>query len=578
MGNGGRGEDNRALELSDQMMDWAILLAGAVAVGIALHLAIRGGRMHWTWALAVVVLAPVLSVASVRAAVFVAGAGGVAIAIGLAWHRHELERGGVEAQRERERTGPWSSIRARRGRRKAGNQRVSGQRFALGLAASGRVRTVPFGGVQGVRGLIVGSPGSGKTVTMAAVASAYVGRGLPVVCVDPKGDPALRQQLAEAASAAGAEFLEWSHDGPSVYNPLSRGDATEIADKALAGESWSEPHYLRQAQRYLGWTVRAMKEVGLEVGPRSVAEHLDPELLDALADRCSAETRESLHRYLESLSVRQRADLGGVRDRLAILSESSLGRWLDPEQSGERIDLAAIWRSGRVLYFRLDADRYPLASEMLGGAIVSDLVSLTGELQRQARLGLVAIDEFAALGARDVLRVLSRSRSAGISVLLATQGLADLSEVGLESGGESFGRRVLTQLDFTIAHRQPEPESASLLASVAGTRPVWVTTRRVDSRISMAPRDKTGTRTREREFVRHPDEFKSLRTGEAIVIEPASTRSAERVRVWASAHGTRERREFAAGGLGSPGATDGTSGQLTGSAVMAQNRGSSDMG
>lgn len=533
-----RGDEsgNQILDLTDAMMDWAIVLAGAAVLGIAMHLAIRGARLRWSWALAVIAVAPLLAVASLRAGVLAAGAGAGALVIGIAWHRHELERGGVEAQRERERLGPLSVVRTRSALRKSRLARISGERFALGQTPSGRVRTIPFGSRQGVRGMVLGSPGSGKTVTTAAIAGAYAKRGLPIVCVDPKGDPALRDWLAEAAAESGARFAEWSHEGPAIYNPLSRGDATEIADKALAGEAWSEPHYLRQAQRYLGWELRVMQEAGVKIGLRSVAQHMEIELLDALGDRCSAETTEALRRYLESLSARQRADLGGVRDRLAILAESSLGRWLDPEQPGEQIDLSEAWRTRTVLYFRLDADRYPLASEMLGGAIVSDLVSLTGELQRRAHLGLVAIDEFAALGAREVLRVLSRSRSAGVSVLLATQGLADLGEAGMDSGGEAFSRRVLTQLDFTIAHRQPEPEAAALLASVAGTRPVWVTTRRVDSRIGLAAKDNTGTRTREREFVRHPDEFKALRTGEAIVVEPASAREAEVVRVWPSPH------------------------------------------
>ncbi|HXF00090.1 MAG TPA: TraM recognition domain-containing protein [Solirubrobacterales bacterium] len=519
------------------MMEWAIVLAGAAALGIALHLAIRGMGLRWSWAVPLLALGAVLALASTRAGVLGAGGAAVALTVGVTWHRHELERGGVEAQRERDRLGPLSLVHTRLAIRKARLDRTSDDRFALGQTSSGRVLTIPFGSRQGVRGMILGSPGSGKTVTTAAIAGAYARHGLPIVCVDPKGDPGLRDQLAAAAARSGARFAEWSHEGPAIYNPLSRGDATEIADKALGGETWSEPHYLRQAQRYLGWELRVMQEAGVAIGLRSVVQHMDVELLDALGDLCSPETMEALRRYLASLSVRQRADLGGVRDRLAILGESSLGRWLDPEQPGEQIDLSDAWRMRSVLYFRLDADRYPLASEMLGAAIVSDLVSLTGELQRRAHLGLVAIDEFAALGAREVLRVLSRSRSAGVSVLLATQGLADLGEVAMDTGSEAFSRRVLTQLDFTIAHRQPEPHSASLLASVAGTRPVWVTTRRIDSRLSLQAKDNTGTRTREREFVRHPDEFKTLATGEAIVIEPASSRAAARVRVWAAQPG-----------------------------------------
>jgi len=38
------------------------------------------------------------------------------------------------------------------------------------------------------------------------------------------------------------------------------GSETEIADKALSGETFTEPHYLRQAQRYLGHAVRWFAE------------------------------------------------------------------------------------------------------------------------------------------------------------------------------------------------------------------------------------------------------------------------------------------------------------------------------
>jgi hypothetical protein len=54
-----RGErGNSIVELSDAMMDWALLLAAAAMSGIALYLAIRGARLGWSWALAVLAVAP----------------------------------------------------------------------------------------------------------------------------------------------------------------------------------------------------------------------------------------------------------------------------------------------------------------------------------------------------------------------------------------------------------------------------------------------------------------------------------------------------------------------------------------
>jgi len=47
--------------------------------------------------------------------------------------------------------------------------------------------------------------------------------------------------------------------------PFAHGTDTELADKFLAGETYSEAHYLRQAQRYLGHAVRALRGMGWPV-------------------------------------------------------------------------------------------------------------------------------------------------------------------------------------------------------------------------------------------------------------------------------------------------------------------------
>jgi hypothetical protein len=54
----------------------------------------------------------------------------------------------------------------------------------------------------------------------------------------------------------------WTPDGPAVYNPFAIGTDTELADKVLAGETYTEPHYLRQAQRYVAHAVRALRGAG----------------------------------------------------------------------------------------------------------------------------------------------------------------------------------------------------------------------------------------------------------------------------------------------------------------------------
>jgi hypothetical protein len=214
------------------------------------------------------------------------------------------------------------------------------------------------------------------------------------------------------------------------YDPYAHGGDTEIADKALTGELFTEPHYLRQAQRYLGHAVRTMRAARVPVSVASLMAHMEPVQLEQTSCGLPEEQAGAVQDYLDSLSERQKADLRGVRDRLSILAESDVARWLDPDTPGGTIDLQAAVRARAVVYFSLDADRRPLLARMLASAIVADLVTLAAERQREPVPTVVLIDEFSAVGAELVSRLFGRARSAGMSLLLATQEIADLHTTG----------------------------------------------------------------------------------------------------------------------------------------------------
>jgi energy-coupling factor transporter ATP-binding protein EcfA2 len=133
--------------------------------------------------------------------------------------------------------------------------------------------SIPVGAESGKHTLVLGATGSGKTVSAAWLAARLIESGHGAVVIDPKGDRMLREQLSAAAQRRGAEFLAWTPEGPLAYNPYANGSETEIADKALSGETFTEPHYLRQAQRYLGHAVRAMQAAGSWGGPEGATSH-----------------------------------------------------------------------------------------------------------------------------------------------------------------------------------------------------------------------------------------------------------------------------------------------------------------
>ncbi len=461
----------------------------ALAAGLLAARLLRRLGLHWSWAMAEpLAFAPIAALIDglPPAPVLLLGAAACARS---ARRRHlvDLDVGGRRAESAVEAVRPLDLLRRlcdlaaeRLARRRPGPRRG---RLRLGTGRDGRPVSIPF--VPGSIGhtLVVGATGSGKTVTQTTLACQAVRAGLAVVAVDPKGDRDLRDRLRVAAEAAGRGFRAWSPAGPSVYNPYSRGGDTEIADRVLAGERFTEPHYLRQAQRYLGHAIRALRASGREVSLVEIVDALEPDSLDLVLRELAPEQADAGSAYLDSLTPRQLRDLAGVRDRLAILTESDVGRWLDPRTGAGRIELLESIRAGEVVYLNLESDRRPLLSKMLGAAIVQDLQSVVATLQGSPSAAMVLIDEFSAVSAEHVVALFGRARSAGMSLLLGTQELSDLRL----PGREQLLEQILGNLSLLIAHRQVVPASAELIGSLCGTCETWRVSWSSDGRTTRTP-------------------------------------------------------------------------------------------
>ena len=245
-----------------------IVCAVAAVLGVRAARAMRRRRLHHRCAGAAL-LAVVMVHGLLGAQVSLALAMGAVSALrhGRRWHREDLQAGEDLAASACERRGPLAlageqlaRLRLERSGARELPAACAAGAIVLGRDERWRGVRIPLGGTRGgSHTLVVGATGSGKTVTQSRIAVGAVERGMGAVVLDPKGDAGMREALLAAASQAGRPFIAWTPEGRSVYNPFAVGSETEIADKALAGERFTEPHYLRQAQRYLAHAVRALR-------------------------------------------------------------------------------------------------------------------------------------------------------------------------------------------------------------------------------------------------------------------------------------------------------------------------------
>ncbi len=119
------------------------------------------------------------------------------------------------------------------------------------------------------------------------------------------------------------------------------------------------------------------------------------------------------------------------------------------------------------------------------------------------------IDEFSAVAADHVARLFGRARSAGVSLILGTQELADLKA----AGDGALREQTLGNVETVIAHRQNVPESAELIAAMAGTRPAWITTQQTEEGLIGTGPSGRGTRRRGYEFEIHPSQHQAATHG-----------------------------------------------------------------
>jgi hypothetical protein len=378
--------------------------------------------------------------------------------------------------------------------------------------------------------LILGASGAGKTTTLLKLLTDHVESGRGAVVIDMKGSREFARTLAQAAERAERPFRVWTLDGPGHWNPLAHGNPTELKDRLISAERWTEPHYQKAAERYVQNALKVWEQARPGRAPTlaDVVAMLDEHRLSIMLRDVPRELATEVADYLAGLVPDQLSAVRGLQTRIAIMAESHAGPYLAPGEAGT-IDLPKAMREREVVLFSLNSSRYGQLAAQVGALVAQNLNAAMGTRFEEGATEpvMIGIDELSALGAHHVLGLVAQGREALFPIVAATQELADI---------ERFARGLAQQLlgipGTKIAHRQDLPESTRMIAEIAGTERVWEQTYHTDRR-ALLPDRETGRGTR-REVERYrvdPDTIKTLAPGEAVVITKIPKASVQKVTV-----------------------------------------------
>ncbi len=363
--------------------------------------------------------------------------------------------------------------------------------------------------------LVLGTTGSGKTVTVCNIVESAINRGIPLIYIDGKGDYDLACRVARYGQKREKPVSIFAMKGESLsYNPLSTGGFTSKKDRIIELREWSEEHYKKLAEGYLQCVFKVMEHCNIPCNLNSLSENLDLKKLKSLVRQNENEI-PSAQKLMDEINNQDQASksIESLVAEIRNFTSSEIGALFEVEEGRPVLTLEDVIQNNGVAYFCLPALEFPSMSKTLGRLIVNDLKATMAQSLAHSNVKdvYVIFDEFSVFAGEQVLNVINMGRSAGIHAVLSTQSLSDIAS-GRKENADHFINQIVGNCNNFILHRQNSPEDAEKLAAMMGTR----NTLEYTAQVSQTGPTHMGTVRRTRGFIAHPDDIKTLQTGEAF--------------------------------------------------------------
>ena len=372
----------------------------------------------------------------------------------------------------------------------------------------------------------VGSTGVGKTESVLLPLLRHdIEAGKGAIVIDAKGDLELLAKIRYFVEKANRDkdFLFFSLSHPEIsrtYNPLLRGNASEIKDKLIGSTEWREEFYKKKAEEALLTLLRPMVELGWKVKFRDLYYLLTDignlrTFKDNIGDGLMAHDLQDMVNNFGN----NNKFLSGIVADLALITKSEFGRLVDVDKS--EIDLLKVYEENKILYCSLNTQGYEETAKRFGRLILQDIKTVSNQIQTQKaeserHFFPVFVDEFSSFVYENFIEFLNKGRGAGFAITLLHQSLADLA-----TKRTTFQQQILENTNVKIIMRQDDPFSIEKFAKIGGAKKTIVSTYQTEERMLGTGFTGVGSLREGQTFRIDPDLVRALGRGEAIVVSKA---------------------------------------------------------
>ncbi|MDQ4131305.1 MAG: hypothetical protein M3133_10035, partial [Actinomycetota bacterium] len=264
-----------------------------------------------------------------------------------------------------------------------------------------------------------------------------------------------------------------------------RGGPEAVVNRLLATQHFTEPYYEGIARSVLRLAVGGEP-------PNSLSE-----LVDQMDKKLLARSLRDDRRAAGLLQQIPDKEIAGVRFRYDGIAWA-IGDALDGDWSYE---------DARASYVPVGRPENRHQAAEIGAFILEDLLHWALARKPRDRKAVVIVDEFSKLSHRPgaAVDLVERARASGVGIVLIGQTWASMGP------DDTIRNRLAGTVGTVILHQLKQPDEA---AALAGTK--WVMERTEQTEVLL--HTGLGSQRPGNQYVVHPDEVRSLGTGEAFII------------------------------------------------------------